>query len=64
MAKLNDILSTAEIVTVLSAMEVAAETYETESNRTPLSDVRKTLVSRARKTRAVRGRIMNIASIA
>ncbi len=50
-------LSTLELLAVLTAMETAADVYETESNRTTLADVRRTLSRRAKNTRAIASNI-------
>ncbi len=62
MAKLNEILSTKEILVILAAMESGADAYETESNRTCFPFIRRELITRAKIARAVRGRIQNLAA--
>ena len=52
-------ITTAELLVILAAMEIAADTYAAESNRTPLSDVRRTLKRRAERTRAIASNIKN-----
>ena len=52
-------ISTAELLVILSAMNVAADSYEMESNRTPLPDIHRTLTRRAKRTRAIASNIKN-----
>lgn len=52
-------ISTAELLSVLAAMNVAADAYETESNRTTLGDIRRTLSRRAKNTRAIASNLKN-----
>lgn len=54
-------LSTQEILRILVALEVAADVYETESNRTPLADIRRELAERAKTIRAIRARLKSLA---
>ncbi len=62
-ARLNDILSTKEILHIIAAMKTAADCYEAEANRTPLMDIRRELVSRTKVTRAIAGRFQNLAKV-
>lgn len=52
-------ISTAEFLTILMAMETAATEYESEANRTSLPDIRRTLVKRAKQTRAISQNVKN-----
>lgn len=56
MAKVE--ISTAERLAIIGALEVAADCYEAESNRTPLRDLIRSLAKRAQNARAIRGRLM------
>jgi hypothetical protein len=48
-------MSSAEMLNVLAAMEVAADVYQAEANRTGLADVKRTLKKRAEVTRVIAG---------
>lgn len=52
-------ISTAELLNVLVAMEVAADAYQAEANRTGLADIKRTLVKRAEKTRIIASALRN-----
>ncbi len=52
-------ISTAEMISVLTAMATAADTYEAESNRTPLADIERALRARAKQTRAIASALRN-----
>jgi len=52
-------ITTAELLAILAAMETAADVYEAEANRTPLSDIRRDLARRAKQTRAIASNVKN-----
>lgn len=55
----NHEITTAELLNVLAAMEIAADAFEAEANRTTLADVQRTLTRRAKRTRAIASNIKN-----
>lgn len=52
-------MSSAELLAVLSAMNIAADAYGAEANRTNLADIRRTLIRRADRTRAIASNLKN-----
>ena len=55
----NHEISTAEMLCVLAAMEIAADTYEAEANRTSLAALRRNLTKRAERTRIIASNLRN-----
>jgi len=58
MAKIE--ISTAERLQIILALEVAADCYDMEINRTSLRDLKRGLVKRSQVTRVIRSRLMAI----
>ena len=52
-------ISTAELLAVLSALEIAANAYQAEANRTNLADIRKMLGRRIVRTHAIASSLKN-----